>query len=90
LCVATAVTNHDVGHPDHLKVFADPELAEEWVKENGPEGVVFGYNDCDCPLNTALTLMASLKPRAGHSEIARSAGLLSGLSHKRDSDPHSD
>jgi hypothetical protein len=36
-------TNHYVGHPDHLKVFANPELADEWFKENDPEGVVFGY-----------------------------------------------
>ena len=36
-------TNHYVGHPDHLKVFATPEAADEWFKENDPEGVVFGY-----------------------------------------------
>jgi hypothetical protein len=32
-------TNHYVGHPDHLKVFADPELADEWFIEigEGPE-----------------------------------------------------
>jgi hypothetical protein len=40
-------TNHYVGHPDHLKVFvkvfAGPELADEWFKANDPEGVVFGY-----------------------------------------------
>ena len=45
-------TNHYVGHPDHLKVFANPELADEWFKENDPEGVVLdmrSLNDCDCP-----------------------------------------
>ncbi len=36
-------TNHDVGHPDHLKVFATPDAADEWFKENDPEGVAFGY-----------------------------------------------
>jgi hypothetical protein len=36
-------TNHYVGHPDQLKVFATPEAADEWFKENDPEGVVFGY-----------------------------------------------
>ena len=36
-------TNHHVGHPDYLKVFATPEAADEWFKENDPEGVVFGY-----------------------------------------------
>ena len=36
-------TNHDVGHPDHLKVFATPDAADEWFKDNDPEGVAFGY-----------------------------------------------
>jgi hypothetical protein len=35
-------TNKDVGDPDHLKVFATPEAADEWFKEHNPEGVVFG------------------------------------------------
>lgn len=25
------------------KVFATPEAADKWFKENDPEGVVFGY-----------------------------------------------
>jgi hypothetical protein len=25
-------TNHYVGHPDHLKVFATPEAADEWFR----------------------------------------------------------
>ncbi len=36
-------TNYYVGHPDHLKVFAAQDAADEWFKENDPEGVVFGY-----------------------------------------------
>ena len=36
-------TSKEVGDVDHLKVFATPELADEWFKENDPEGVVFGY-----------------------------------------------
>ena len=36
-------TRHHPGHPDHLKVFATPEAADEWFKDNDPEGVVFGY-----------------------------------------------
>ena len=36
-------TNKEVGDVDHLKVFAPPELADEWLKENDPEGVTFGY-----------------------------------------------
>ena len=31
------------GHPDHLKVFANPVAADEWFKENDPEGVAFEY-----------------------------------------------
>jgi hypothetical protein len=27
----------------HLKVFATPELADAWFKENDPEGVAFGH-----------------------------------------------
>jgi hypothetical protein len=27
----------------HLKVFATAELADEWFKENDPEGVAFEY-----------------------------------------------
>ena len=38
-------TNYYVGHPDHLKVFAIPDAADEWFKENDPEGVVFGLRD---------------------------------------------
>jgi hypothetical protein len=30
-------------HRDHLKVFATPELADEWFKENDREGVAFQY-----------------------------------------------
>jgi hypothetical protein len=36
-------TNKEVGDVDHLKVFATPELADEWFKENEPEGAAFGY-----------------------------------------------
>ncbi len=36
-------TNKEIGDRDHLKVFATPELAKEWIKENDPEGVMFGY-----------------------------------------------
>ncbi len=32
-------TNKEVGDVDHLKVFATAELADEWFKENDPEGV---------------------------------------------------
>jgi hypothetical protein len=36
-------TRHEVGHPDHLKVFADEDTAEQWFKVNDPEGVAFAY-----------------------------------------------
>ena len=33
----------EVGDRDHLKVFATPNAADEWFKENDPEGVAFRY-----------------------------------------------
>jgi hypothetical protein len=33
----------EVGDIDHLKAFATSELADEWFKENDPEGVAFEY-----------------------------------------------
>jgi len=36
-------TSKEVGDVDHLKVFATAELADEWLKENDPEGVAFEY-----------------------------------------------
>jgi hypothetical protein len=35
--------NHQVGHPDHLKVFATSETADEWLQRNDSEGTAFGY-----------------------------------------------
>jgi hypothetical protein len=34
-------TSKEVGDVDHLKVFAASKLADEWLKENDPEGVAF-------------------------------------------------
>jgi len=36
-------TKYYPGHPDHLKVFANPVAADEWFKENDPEGAAFEY-----------------------------------------------
>jgi hypothetical protein len=36
-------TRYHPGHPDHLKVFANPVAADSWFKENDPEGVAFEY-----------------------------------------------
>ena len=36
-------TSKQVGDPDHLKVFANPDAAETWFAENDPEGVAFEY-----------------------------------------------
>jgi len=36
-------SNKDVGDPDHLKVFASEEAAEEWFAKNDAEGVAFEY-----------------------------------------------
>jgi hypothetical protein len=36
-------TRNQVGDVDHLKVFANLDAAETWLKENDPEGVAFKY-----------------------------------------------
>ena len=36
-------TKYHAGHPDHLKVFANPVAADEWFKENDPEGAAFEH-----------------------------------------------
>jgi hypothetical protein len=40
-------TKKEVGDADHLKVFASPDLAKEWLKENDSEGVAFEYEVID-------------------------------------------
>ena len=37
-------TNVPVGHPEHLKVFANQKAAQDWLDENDPEGVAFEYD----------------------------------------------
>jgi hypothetical protein len=36
-------TSKEVGDRDHLKVFANEDAADEWFKDNDPEGVAFEY-----------------------------------------------
>jgi len=36
-------TRYLPGHPDYIKVFADPVAADEWFKESDPEGAAFEY-----------------------------------------------
>ena len=36
-------TSKQVGDPEHLKVFADPDTANAWFKLHDPEGVAFEY-----------------------------------------------
>jgi hypothetical protein len=43
---------------DHLKVFATPELADAWFKENDPEGVAFGIRGS----GIAVTVARARKP----------------------------
>ena len=51
-------TRKQVGDRDHLKVFANSDLADEWFLVNDPQGVVFEYEG----RNRARTLTASHKP----------------------------
>jgi hypothetical protein len=36
-------TSRDVGDVNRLRVFASPEVADEWFAENDPEGAAFKY-----------------------------------------------
>jgi hypothetical protein len=45
-------TSKQVGHPDHLKVFANADAAEAWFAENDPEGVAFEYEVIGPPVGT--------------------------------------
>ena len=36
-------SSKQVGDPDHLKVFANADVADAWFAENDPEGVAFEY-----------------------------------------------
>ena len=61
-------TSKEVGDRDHLKVFATPDAADEWFKENDPEGVAIGYEVSGdetrprsyCPICGALIDMRDL------------------------------
>jgi hypothetical protein len=43
-------TSKPVGDVDHLKVFADPDTALSWCRENDPEGVAFEYDVTGQPM----------------------------------------
>lgn len=36
-------TSAEVGDIDHIKIFANEDVANEWFKENDPEGVAWVY-----------------------------------------------
>jgi hypothetical protein len=36
-------TSKQVGDKEHIKVFANIDAAENWFKDNDPEGVAFEY-----------------------------------------------
>jgi hypothetical protein len=36
-------TSKQVGDVDHLRVFANPDAADEWLSESDIEGVAFEY-----------------------------------------------
>ncbi len=37
-------TGKQVGDPEHLKVFATADAAENWLEANDPDGVAFEYD----------------------------------------------
>jgi len=40
-------TSKQVGDRDHLKVFANPDVADAWFTEHDPEGVAIEYDVLD-------------------------------------------
>jgi hypothetical protein len=40
-------TSKPSGDPDHIKVFANVDAAEEWFEDNDPEGVAFEYDELE-------------------------------------------
>jgi hypothetical protein len=46
-------TNHKVGHPDHIRVFATSEAVEKWLSEIDPHGVAFEYDVLGRPTSGA-------------------------------------
>ena len=44
LCTVCDHRGADAGHPDHLKVFANPVATDEWFKANDPKGAAFEYD----------------------------------------------
>ena len=67
-------TSKKVGDRDHLKVFATPDAADEWFKENDPERVAIGYEVIGdetrprsyCPICGALNDMRDLSQLLAH------------------------
>jgi hypothetical protein len=47
----------EVGDVDHIKVFANEEAADEWFKENDPEGVAFDYEALKLPMRVSRTIL---------------------------------
>jgi hypothetical protein len=47
---ASVDTSKRVGDRDHLKLFATEDAANEWFRDNDPEGVAFEYPIIGQPL----------------------------------------
>src|SRR5216683_307723 len=72
-------TSKEVGDRDHLKVFATPDAADEWFKENDPEGVAIEYEVSGdetrprsyCPICGALIDMRALSRQGVRGRCTR-------------------
>jgi hypothetical protein len=51
-------TNKKVGDVDHLKVFANTDVADRWFKKNDPAGVAFRYKVLKAEVESPLEIMA--------------------------------
>ena len=63
-------TNYEVGHPDHLRVFADSDAADEWFKAHDPEGVAFAYEIEGSPAFARSKTMTDEQLAAMHRLLA--------------------
>jgi hypothetical protein len=56
-------TSRDIGDCDHLKLFESEAAANEWIKDNDPEGVAFEYDVWDRhPAGRALVPKSCNRP----------------------------
>ncbi len=59
-------TKKQLGDRDHLKVFANSDLADDWFVVNDPEGVVFEYEVIGVDETGSGLFVATCRPLTKH------------------------